>query len=241
MRTTTKKSIIVGEENELTECEENFKPQYNKEFEELFPIVDIEGLSLDEAFMQYEPKDLRGKRVKKSLIRAKQKKMKNFRKPIMDPSIVDDKIFFSKGGKPALNKEPSWWEQKAKEFMPEKNSRLISQMERDVFLGLLVKELVEQGYSIVNAWKTVCFNSRKIGHYSNSKDYKNYFEPTGSRPMGRWCDLANTCKIVKANHRANEFMCYGGSYRHDACYYPLAEARKDCNIWVSVGEIVLDA
>ena len=48
------------------------QPQLSsKEFEKMFPVVDIENVSLEDSFMQYEPETDQGNRVKTSIIEAK--------------------------------------------------------------------------------------------------------------------------------------------------------------------------
>lgn len=61
-----------------------------------------------------------------------------------------------------------------------------------------------------------------MGHYWDSEDAKHEFEPTGSRPIGEWYDLANTCKIT-VNDEAGGFSLVGGSYAYEGDYYPLAD------------------
>lgn len=124
--------------------------------------------------------------------------------------------------------------------MPEKNSRLITDLEKDVFLGVLIKYLVdEKMYEVETAWKAVCVNSKVLGHTRDWTEVK--FEHTGSIPIGEWYDLSNTLKLVK-RHETFDFMVYG--YRpkpYEA--YALADS-KEVNMYNDyvncVGEIVLD-
>lgn len=139
----------------------------SKEFEEMFPIVDIENVSLQDSFMSYEPANNLEERVKSNIIRAKELGMKNFRKPCMDPSFADDgeTIIYCAGEKPAVGKSALWWNENAPKFMPEKNSRQIDDLEKDVSLGIIIKYFVEEEkYKVKDAWKAVCVNSEEIGH-----------------------------------------------------------------------------
>lgn len=224
-------------------------PQYgSKEFEEMFPIVDIENVSLEDKFMQYEPKNDWEKRVKASIIKAKEIGMKNFRIPAMDPSLAEDEktIIYCAGKKPAVGKSAMWWEENAPQFMPEKNSRMRDDLEHDVVLGVMqIKYLVEEeGYEVEKAWQAVCVDSKELGHYRNSKHPKGKFESTGSRPVGKCFDLANTCKIVKRRDGLG-FMLFGGYYFINSFYCcPLADAVSVYDpingFNNSVGELVLD-
>mgnify|MGYP006990127188 CR=1 FL=1 len=56
-----------------------------------------------------------------------------------------------------MGKSADWWEENAPKFMPEKNSRPIDDLEKDVWLGIIIKELIDEGYKVVKAWKAVCF------------------------------------------------------------------------------------
>ena len=219
----------------------------SQEFEEMFPIVDIEGLSLEENFMQYEPQTSNEKRVKESIIEAKRIGMKNFRIPAMDPSLDDDgeTIIYYAGRKPAVGKSAKWWNENAPKFMPSKNSRLKDDLQADVVLGVMrIKYLVEEkGYKVEEAWKAVCVNSKDLGHYVNSKNAKHEFETTGSRQIGKCFDLGNTCKIVK-RREASGFVLFGGDYDDGSNKYPLAYVVgigvPSHGYFGSVGELVLD-
>lgn len=218
----------------------------SEEFEKMFPIVDIENVSLQDSFMQYEPENDTEKRVKSNIRKAKEFGMKNFRKPCMDPSLADDgeTIIYCAGKKPAVGKSADWWEENAPNFMPEKNSRQIDDLEKNVSLGIIIKCLVEEKkYKVRDAWKTVCVDSKDIGHYCDSENPKGSFERTGSRKVGKWYDLGNTCKIVK-RRGASGFVLFGGTYGNDGNLFPLADAyaidNPNIEYCYSVGELVLN-
>ncbi len=214
-----------------------------KNFEEMFPIVEASKLSLKDNFMKYKPQTKEQKRLKKSLEASIKEGLKDFRRPIMDPSIDEDgNITFKAGNKPAVGKNCYWWEEKAKAFMSEKNSRLGILKEYDAFLGTLIKYLVdEEKWSVEDAWKAVCDNSKKLGHYYNSENAKHTFELTGSRPVGKWNDLANTYKIVGDSEYG--FSLCGGFFNISSYNCPLAvvctDGNPNCNRNRSVGWLVL--
>lgn len=237
----------ISESNEKKESEKVELQAGSKEFEEMFPIVDIENVSLDDSFMEYEPETDREKRVKASIIETKKIGMKNFRIPAMDPSLDDDgeTIIYCAGRKPATGKSANWWYENAPRFMPNKNSRMRDDLQHDVVLGVMqVKYLVEEkGYKVAEAWKDVCVDSKDLGHYRYSEKPKYEYETTGSRQIGKCFDLGNTCKIVK-KREASGFVCFGGNFNLNSIYYPLAEAQgiydSDEDYNDSVGELVLD-
>ena len=219
----------------------------SQEFEEMFPVVDIEGVSLEDEFLQYEPQNVNGKRVKESLVKAKEIGMKNFRIPAIDPSLDDDgkTIIYCEGKLPAVGKSVDWWNENAPKFMPDKNSRLKDDLQADVVFAVMrIKPLVEEkGYNVEDAWEAVCADSKDLGHYWNSKNAKHVFEKTGSRQLGKCFDLGNTFKIVK-KHEDSGFLLLGGNFYLDSEIYPLASvvsidgSNKGYND--SVGELVLD-
>ncbi len=194
-----------------------------------FPVVEASKLSLKDNFMKYKPQTKNQERLKKSLEASIKKGLKDFRRPIMDSSIDEHgNITFKAGNKPAVGKTCYWWEEKAKAFMPEKNSRLGILKEYDAFLGTLIKYLVdEEKWSVEDAWKAVCDDSKKLGHYWNSENAKHAFETTGSRPVGKWNDLANTYKIV--GNSEDGFSLCDGRYFDNSNFYPLADVSTDSN------------
>ena len=163
----------------------------------------------------------------------------------MDPSLDEnDRIYYQAGKKPAVGKSANWWKKNAKEFLPEKRSRVGSNDERYAFLGLLIKYLTEEGrYEVSDAWKAVCDNSKDLGHYCDSKDNKHELESTGSRKIGEWFDLANTYKIT-INDEIFGFSLFGGCHDDKGEHMPLVDVmdrvEPNGNLDFSTGWIVLD-
>ncbi len=127
--------------------------------------------------------------------------------------------------------------------MPEKGSRIGTTKERIAFLGLLIKYLIEEkGYTISDAWKAVCDQSKDLGHYWDSDDAKHDFEDTGSRQVGEWYDLANTYKIIVDDEEGG-FSLVGGNYDYYGYDYPLADVNSiifpNYEYFFSVGWLVL--
>lgn len=216
----------------------------DKQFEEVFPVVRVSELWLNDKWFQHRPRTWEQKRLKESLEQIIKSGMPDFRRPIIDPSEDEYGVCFSPKNMPAVGHCANFWDRVAKIFMPEKNSRLGTQKQYDAFLGVLIKQLVEEeGYRVRVAWKLVCDNSAKLGHYANSVYAKEYFEPTGSRKVATWYDLANTSKIVKIDGDQGFCLVSG-----DCCAYgdtyPLADVFEisDPNkgIELAVGWIVLD-
>lgn len=160
-------------------------------------LVEAESLSRKDKFLKYRPKTAKEKRTKALILEAIKSGVKNFYRPFCDPSITeDDRIQFVAGQKPLIDKTYEWWIKAAKEYNPERNSRLGTRLEYGAFLGVLIKKLVEEGNPIEWAWLTVCWDSESLGHYWNSVEAKHTFELTGSRGIFGFCDLANTTKVL---------------------------------------------
>lgn len=213
----------------ISNCAEHQEETYKEEIkgtqeyiEKYFPIVKASTLSLEDEFLTHIPETESQVMFKERLIRAIESGLSDFRAQRMDASFDEEgRIYFKAGMKPAVGKSLNWWKQATKEFMPEKGSRLGKIKERTAFLALLIKCLIEEkGYTVSDAWKAVCDDSKELGHYRNSKNAKVHFEPTGSRKVGEWYDLANTFKII-LNDNDIRLVRVGGSCRYDSCRYPL--------------------
>lgn len=197
------------------------------EMEDIFPVVRASKLSVNDSYLQYIPETDAQKEAKKMIICAiNMGNLKDFRKPVMDPSVDEDgEIFFAKGNLPAIGFSAEWWEDKAKKLMPEKNSRIGTKKEYAAFLAVIIKTLVEEeGFKVEWAWRAVCDNSRNLGHYSDSLFGTLGVEPTGDRPVGKWFDLANTRKIIKTGAFFYSLVSGGCELEGDAS--PLAKIKR---------------
>lgn len=210
----------------------------------MFVRVEASKLSLNDEFMQYEPETGKERKFKRLLVRAIKSGVEDFKRPKYDPSFNKDGICYKSGKAPAVGKSYNWWNQVAKEFKPEYNSRLGTKTEYVAFLGVLIKQLVEMGWSIKKAWDAVCNDSKELGHYWNSENAKHDFESTGCREICGFYDLANCYKILAEDEEAGGFWIAGGYYNYGSNYGPLAglflNNDQDDDYYVSVGWLVLD-
>lgn len=210
-----------------------------------FPIVRASTLSLEDEFLKHEPTSKRQKKTKKKIISAIKSDLCDFRAQRMDPTMDENgNIYYKVGEKPAVGEVVKKWKKKAKDFLPEKNSRLGENNEHYAFLALLIKYLIEnENYTVSDAWKAVCDQSKNLGHYRDSKNWKGKLEPTGSRKVGKWYDLGNTYKIT-VNEKAGGFSIFGGYFNGYGCHYPLvniyAVYSPNYEYGISVGWLVLD-
>ena len=193
------------------------------QLESIFKRVPASELRLDDAFMKYQPKTNAERNFKELVETAIKNGLKDFWRPVYDPSFDDNgRIYYEPGKMPAVGKSYNWWEKNAKAFCPERGSRLGTKSEYVAFLAVLIKDLVASGWKVSDAWNAVCCDSKELGHYRNSKDAKHAFETTGSRDICGWYDLANSYKILAEDEEAGGFWLAGGCYYYYSDYVPLA-------------------
>lgn len=175
-------------------------------------LVEAEKLSCTDEFMQYEPRNWRQEQTKSLIEEAILSGVKNFYKPKYDPSISSDgkDIVFKPGKIPAVGKNFKWWNKMAKKYSPERKSRLGTRLEYGAFLGVLIKMLIAEGNTIEWSWNAVCKDSSELGNYWNSARIAHALEPTGSRRICGFYDLANTYKILAKNEGSCWFALAGG-------------------------------
>ena len=211
-----------------------------------FILIEAEKLSMDDEFMKFEPVTVEEHATKELISKAIKLKVKNFYRPKYDPSFTEDGkgICFVSGKKPAVGKSYNWWDEAAKKYKPERNSRLGTRLQYAAFLGVLIKKLIEEGKSMEWAWNAVCNDSRELGHYWNSENAKHEFEPTGSRMVCVFYDLANIYKILAEDEEAGGFWLSGGCFDNNGDNIPLAGLYsgfyRGNNYYYGVGWIVVD-
>ena len=212
---------------------------------EIFALVEASSLSLVNKFLAYKPKTFNEIELKRLLTKVIKKGVKDFYRPILDPSFNNEGgICYVKGNQPAINKSFNWWKETATNFMPERNSRLGTLAEYIAFLGVLMKRLVDSGWSVADVWNAVCNDSIKLGHFWNSENNKQNIDATGSFEVAGFYDLANTMKIVTKDKETDQIWIVSGFYGSYSYEYCLAEIYNHFNhkdeINNSVGWIILE-
>lgn len=213
----------------------------------MFVLIEASKLSLNDAFMMHVPKTQRQAEFKIALIHGITKGYKDFWKPKIDPSFNanQDGIRYEIGQRPAVGKGYKWWKKAAKEFWPERKSRLGTQNEYIAFLGVLIKKLVEAAnWKIDEAWYAVCDDSEKLGVYWNDLGAEFGLSNTGEFEICGFGDLANTYKMVDSTDLMEGFFYAGGSCQCSGLTYPLAHIGK-CALMVymlecTVGWVILE-
>lgn len=212
----------------------------------IFKGVPASELRLDDDFMKHQPKTEKERDFKKKVETAIKNGLKDFWRPICDPSFDDNgRICYELDKEPAVGVGYSWWVENAKAFCPERGSRLGTKSEYIAFLATLIKELIASGQSVEWAWNAVCNDSKELGHYLNSENAKYLFEPTGSRCICGFYDLGNTCKILSEDE-AGRLWIAGGYFYSDGFSCPLARlyrrtSRNNDDGYRSVGWLVFDS
>ena len=194
-------------------------------------LVEASKLSLKDVFMSHKPKTKAEKKFKAILTDVIKTGIEDFYRPAMDPSFSDKektKIHYMAGEKPAVGKSYNWW----KETVKDSKMCFGTKAQYVAFLGVLIKMLVDKGWTVGEAWDAVCNDSKKLGHYWNSDNAKHQFEDTASREICGFFDLANTYKILAEDEAAGGFWLAGGSYCSNSGYYPLA----DLDLFINCGD-----
>lgn len=205
-------------------------------YEQYFSVVEASKLSLDDDFLKHEPQTEEQETFKQNVMDAIKSGLLDFKAQSIDPSVDEEgKIYYKPGSKPGIGYSSKWWSENAPKLIVGK-SRQGTTVERIAFLAILIKKGLA-------TWEQICDRSEEIGHYLDSKDAKYDFEQTGSRPVGEFYDLGNTCKITE-NKEAGGFSLVGGFYNCNGDDYPLAVVKDVCNPFdnycISVGWLVLD-
>lgn len=209
----------VGEKPKIVKLENGTYKVVQKvtKVNECFILIEAEMLSMHDEFMKYEPNTDRERELKALISEVIEKKVKNFYRPNCDPAFTSNGgICFEYGYKPAVGKSYYWWKNAAKEYKPERNSRLGTRLEYVAFLGVLIKKLIDEGMTVEQAWNSVCNDSVELGHCWNSKNAQKEYETTGSRQYCGFYDLVNVNKVL-SNDEDDGTYWRAGATCHDYC------------------------
>lgn len=203
---------------EPKQTHKHYRKEENVDFvtlERYFPVVEVESLTMGDRFLrEHVPRSRNEERIWRSCECAVRYRTRNFRRNSISPSLNEEgKIEFREGLKPAVGKPARWWAENAKQVCLEKKSRLATVFDEDLFNGILIRYLIEQaGFTVSEAWKSVCKESAMLGNFWDSPGSPHALEPTGSRKIGRFHDFGNTCKIVCSQLFEEKYCYYGGDF-----------------------------
>ena len=205
-----------------------------------FVLIEASKLSLDDVIFQHIPQNEKERVLKKRLEAVIKKEIKDFWLAKRDPTDAgteDDYGFYS--AYPATGKTYNWWYKKS----VEKKCRLGKLSEYVAFLGVLLKKLVENGWTVEKAWYAVCVDSTELGNY-RIPGRLGVTRRSGSDKICGFYDLANTRKLLAEDKDRGACWHAGGHCGELGTESPLATLRYDdernCNHPDSVGWIVRD-
>ena len=194
-------------------------------FDETFVLIRASELSASDRFISsFVPMTYEQKVFKNELLTVIRKGVKDFWKPRFDPTFDENNkgIAFALDSYIATERTYKWWVNAAKEFWPERNSRLGTYSQYVAFLGVLIKTLFESGWSLLRAWHAVCNDSSCIGHYCDSNDAKFELEKNASREICGFYDLGNAFKLLASDDESdNALVVAGGNYKMNGHTHPL--------------------
>lgn len=130
----------------------------------------------------------------------------------LEPSVAAGRIYYSEGEEVGVGFSCEEWNQMAKEYAPERLSRLSNKFELFIWYALrIVNRLWTLDY--------VANNSSSAGNYLNAPGATHSMEKTGERVCGGYCDgQGNSCKIVT---HEGAYAMVGGGYDNSGDYYPV--------------------
>lgn len=168
--------------------------------------------------LKYTPASENERKFLKLLKEAVDAGVKTFKVPVCDPSIDENgSLQFVAGCKPAVGYSYN----ELKEIAIKNGVQLGFKKQYVLFLATIIHRLVEEGWSMADAFYAVCTDSTRLGHYWNSEKARHDFEVTGSRKIAGKCDLANTYKILRNDEKAGGFWVASGNFIDNGNCYPL--------------------
>lgn len=210
--------------------------------EDIFVLIEASKLKRSDEIMQHVCRTHNEVILRRLLSEVIRKEIKDFYRPIIDPSFDEkNKIAFIPGGKPAIGKNFEWWKEVAKEFMPERKSRLGTRNEYIAFLGVLMKKMVSNGWDLADTWDAICNDSKELGIYNVELDDGYDCGYTGTNEICDFFDLANTFKILANEEHSDYYAIASGDCNSPSVNYPLSRfsnndlfkiAKKHCVGWI---------
>lgn len=152
----------------------------------------------------------------------------------LEPSVTDGKIYYAEGNAVGVGFSSNQWMQMAKDYEPERGSRLSNEYELYIWYAL----------RIVNGLWTLDYvanDSSSAGNYWNAPGATHSMEKTGARMCGGFCDgQGNSYKIV--TREGGYALVGGGCYGNgDGCPVAVVYCTDDPNVilYRSSGVLVL--
>lgn len=143
----------------------------------------------------------------------------------LEPSVNEGKIYYAKGEKPGVGFSCKQYKEMAKNYAPERGSRLAFVDELLVWYAL---RIVNKQWTL----RYAAFDSSSGGNYRNAPDKAGCREKTGARKCGGYYDgQGNTRKIATEGFTCI-YALLGGSNICDGDDHPVANV--DDNVFLTV-------
>lgn len=154
---------------------------------------------------------------------------------ILEPSVKNEKIYYGKDEAVAVEYSIEMWDKMAKEYAPERGSRIGKIHELFLWYAL---RIANEKWTL----EYVALDSAGAGNYWDAEDASHELEKTSARRVGGYEDgQGNTCKIVSAG---NDYAIVGGCCCYKGKQYPVANVNYECNFktfyYRAVGVLVLE-
>lgn len=125
----------------------------------VFALCKASGLNLDDKFMKHIPNTDEEAHLKMMLEAVIKEGVKDFFVPKADPSFDAEGNLCYMGEsdrKIAIGKSYDWWKKQARNFCPERVSRIGTEKEFIAYLGVRLKKLTKVEMNVDEAWEYVC-------------------------------------------------------------------------------------
>lgn len=142
----------------------------------------------------------------------------------LEPSVTDGEIYYAEGNAVGVGFSCDQWKRMAKEYAPERLSRLSNEHELYIWYALrIVNGLWSLDY--------VANDSSSAGNYWDAPGATHSKEKTGARECGGYKDgQGNSCKIVTCE---DGYALVGGDYGVDGHCYPVANVHYNNNPFIN--------
>ena len=131
----------------------------------------------------------------------------------LEPSVEHGKIRYEKGNNIAVGFCCSYWQKMAKEYDPQKGSRLCNLYELFIWYALRIANKLWTLDYVAN-------NSSNSGNYMNSPSSAESMEKAGARVCGGYRDGQGNASKIVATERG--YLIIGGNYGSYGQFYPVA-------------------
>lgn len=138
----------------------------------------------------------------------------------LEPCVINDNIYYIEGENVGVGYTTKQWENMAKNYWPERQSRLSTTGELLIWYAIRIMKGL---WTIEEAVK----DSTNIGNYLEAENASKTLDRVGAKMCGGYYDgQGNTCKIVLDY---KQFSTIGGRYCDYGDEYPITEIDEECN------------